>query len=222
MITLPETLEPVQAQAVELAPIPEPSESSRRMNEAMRHLNRWTTGPMLRAGLGPWLGTPIGGYLLLLRARGRRSGVVRETPLSYVIGEGSAWVMASLGVRTQWFRNLQADPQVEVLLPGRVVACRAAEERDPATRRRMLPVFIRGIGAPGRMGGVDPRTATDDEIVDAYDWVPLVRLVPVAGPLVAGPDDPGGSAWMWRQAVVAVLAVGLLRAAVGLARRVLG
>lgn len=138
MITLPETPEPVQSPAVELASIPEPSESSRRMNAAMRHLNHWTTGPLLRAGLGPWLGTPIGGYLVLLRARGRKSGIVRETPLSYVIGEGSAWVMASMGVRTEWFRNLQADPDVEVVLPGRTVACRAAEERDPATRRRMV------------------------------------------------------------------------------------
>ncbi len=185
-----------------LAPPPVPTEATRRMHEVFLKLNRWVAVPLLRAGLGPWIGTPIGGYLLLLRARGRTSGVVRETPLSYFIAEGAAWVCAGFGPTTQWYRNILADPGVEVVLPGRTVACVAEDVRDPEVRSRIIPALVHAVGMPGALGGVDPRHATDEQILEAYGWVPLIRLRPVGSPIAAGPDDPGGTAWIWRQAVV--------------------
>ena len=191
------------------------------MHEAFLKVNRWATVPLLRAGLGPWVGTPIGGYLLLLRARGRASGVVRETPLSYLVAEGAAWVCAGFGPTTQWYRNILADPAVEVVLPGRTIAALAEDVRDPEVRQRMVPALVRAVGMPGAFGGVDPRRATDEHILEAYGWVPLIRLRPHGGPLAAGPDDPGGTAWIWRQAVVIGLTVVIARSSVTLARRVL-
>jgi len=184
-------------------------------------VNRWSMVPLLRAGLGPWIGTPIGGYLLLLRARGRRSGVVRETPLSYVVAEGAAWVCAGIGPSTQWYRNVLADPNVDVVLPGRTIACVARDVRDPAVRRRIMPILVRAIGLPAALGGVDPRRATDEQILDAFDWVPLIRLRPVDAPLAAGPDDPGGTAWIWRQAVIFGLTIAVAKWSFVRARRML-
>jgi len=204
--------------APDLAPPPAPTAASRRTHQVFLKVNRWSTLPLLRAGVGPWLGTPIGGYLLLLRVRGRRSGALREVPLSYLIAEEAAWVCAGMGPGAQWYQNLLADPAVEVVLPGRTVACRAEDVRDPGTRQRIMPALVRALGLPGGLGGVDPRRATDDEILEAYGWVPLISLRPVGGPLVAGPDDPGGTAWMWRQAVVLGLLVAMGRWATGLTR----
>lgn len=205
-----------------LAPAPLPTTASRRLHAAFLALNRWVAVPLLRAGLGAWTGTPIGGYVLLLRTRGRRSGAVREAPLSYLVTEGAAWVCAGFGERTAWYRNAMADPRVEVVLPGRTLACTATDERDPAVRRRVMPALVRAVGLPGMLGGVR-LGASDAEILDAYAWVPLVCLRSIGGPLVAGPDDPGGTAWIWRQLVVVVLALVLvarLRAVVRrLARR---
>jgi hypothetical protein len=45
--------------------------------------------PATRAGLGAWLSTPFGGAMVLLRIRGRKSGLLRETPLNYVIVDGA-------------------------------------------------------------------------------------------------------------------------------------
>jgi deazaflavin-dependent oxidoreductase (nitroreductase family) len=205
-----------------LAPPPPRTEKDRRGQEVFRAVNKWATVPMLRAGLGPWLGTPIGGYLLLLRARGRTSGVVRETPLSYFIAEGAVWVCAGFGPAAQWYRNILADPRVEVVLPARTIVCVAEHVPDPDVRRRMMPALVRAIGLPGALGGVDPRHATDERILEAYGWVPLVRLSPVAGPLAAGPDDPGGTAWIWRQAVVIGLVLVIARTKIGFIGRVLG
>jgi len=210
------------AAATTLAPPPAPTEASRRTHEVFRKVNRWSMVPLLRAGLGPWLGTPIGGYMLLLRVHGRKSGVVRETPLSYFVAEGAAWVCAGFGPTTQWYRNMLADPAVEVVLPGRTIAAIAEEVLDPEVRRRIMPAFVRAVGLPGALGGVDPRHATDEQILEAYGWVPLIRLRPFEGPLAAGPDDPGGTAWIWRQVVVLGLIVIVARWTLGGVRRMLG
>ena len=192
------------------------------MHEVFLKVNRWATVPLLRAGLGPWIGTPVGGYLLLLRARGRTSGVVRETPLSYFVAEGAVWVCAGFGPATQWYRNIQADPAVEVVLPGRTIAAIAEDVRDPDVRRRIVPALVRAVGMPGAFGGVDPRRATDEQILEAYGWVPLIRLRPAEGPLAAGPDDPGGTAWIWRQSVVLLMTAIVARWSFGLLRSMPG
>lgn len=192
------------------------------VSRALKVLNRWFMVPALRLGLGAWVGTPFGGYILLLRVRGRRSGLVRETPLSYFVAEGAVWVMAGFGPRTEWFRNLQADPVVEVWLPGRVLRCRAEEAADPATRARIIPALTRAVGVPGAMVGCNPWTASDERILDLLSWVPLVRLSPVGGPIAAGPDDPGGRAWIWRQGLVLWLTGWLLWAGLRVGRRARG
>jgi deazaflavin-dependent oxidoreductase (nitroreductase family) len=209
-----------------LLPPPEPTARSaaaiRFGRAAFKLLNATTTVPLLRAGLGPWMGTPVGGWLLLLRVRGRTSGLVREIPLSYMVDEGAAWVMAGFGPTTQWYRNLLADPRVEIVLPGRTRRCVAEEVRDPATRRRILPKLVRATGLPGYMSGCDPYRSPAERVLDVTAWVPLIRLRPVGEPLVAGPDDPGGLGWAWRQPIVLIAAFWVGRGAVRVTRRVLG
>ena len=52
------------------------------------------------------------------------------------------------------------------------------------------------------MIGCFPPTATDERILECVSFVPLVRIAPADGSaLAAGPDDPGGLGWAWRQAV---------------------
>ena len=171
------------------------------LRSGFKVLNRRFMIPVHRAGLGAWLSTPIGGYMLLLRVRGRKSGVTRETPLNYLVAEGSVWVVAGFGPRTEWYRNLLADPQVEVWMPAGRHAGIAEEELDPAVRGRILPALMKATGGPAFMIGLNPWTASDEAIVAALAWVPLIRVRPADGPIEAGPDDPGGRNWLWRQAV---------------------
>ena len=202
-----------------LTPLPPLSALAVRwMNRGLKILNRWFMVPAHRYGLGPWIGTPIGGYILLLRVRGRTSGLIRETPLSYLIEDGSAWVLAGFGTRTEWYRNLLVDPRVEIWLPGRVVSCRAVEVTDPAIRDPLLPRLIRATGVPGLLIGCNPWTAPDSRIVEMLRGIPLIRLTPLGEPLVAGPDDPGGRAWLWRQGVVAIGVLAIARLLAGLRR----
>jgi hypothetical protein len=108
-----------------------------------------------------------------------------------------------------------------VLLPGRPpFAARAEEVLDPVVRARIIPSLVRSMSLPGGLIGADPARASDERILELVAWVPLVRLAPADGaPLVAGPDDPGGTAWIWRQALVLVASLLALRGLWGFVRR---
>ena len=111
-------------------------------------------------------------------------------------------MLAGFGPKTEWYRNLLADPHVEVWMPGGRHAGTALEERDPAVRARILPRLVRATGAPAFMIGLNPWSAPDEAVIAALAWVPLIRFRPDDGPLEPGADDPGGHAWIWRQALV--------------------
>jgi deazaflavin-dependent oxidoreductase (nitroreductase family) len=183
---------------------PAPSESSSAPAKAMfKLLNRWFMVPAVHAGLGAWISCPAGGYIILLRVRGRRSGLVRETPLNYVIEDGAAWVLAGFGAGSAWYQNVLADPDVEIVLPGRrPMAAVASDVSSTPIRTRVIPAILRSTIGPSLMSGVNPFTATDEALAGDMSWVPLVRLTPVDEVVEPGPDDPGGRAWIWRQALV--------------------
>jgi deazaflavin-dependent oxidoreductase (nitroreductase family) len=181
------------------------------LRAVINRLNRWLMVPALAAGLGQWVGTPLGGYILLLRTHGRKTGLLREAPLSYLVADGAIWVLAGFGRATNWYRNLLVAPEVDVQLPGRRVRCLAEEVEDDGVRLRIAPRLVRASGLPGALIGCNPWTAPAQRILEQLDGVPLIRLGPVDGPIAAGPDDPGGRAWLWRQSVVVATALAILR-----------
>ncbi len=194
-------------------PLPSPPDEigvvgvlSRTSRTAFRYANRCAMVPFHRAGLAAWLGNPLTGWQLLLTTTGRRSGLRRPTPLGYLVADGAAWVLAGYGPSTLWYRNLVANPEVEVLLPARPpFAARATDTLDPAERARIIPLLVRSMALPGTAIGDLPWRASDQRILELTAWVPLVRLAPAdESALVAGPDDPGGLGWTWRTLAVTV------------------
>ncbi len=176
--------------------------------------------PMHRAGLAEWLGTPIGGYILVLRVRGRRSGVMRETPLSYLVAEGSIWVMAGFG-STDRVVPQSARRRDRGGAPARTaVAAIATEETDAPGRARLLPALARAAGVPGLMIGVNPWTAGDEAVLAALDCDPTrpARSRPRAR------SSPGGRSGRPGMGLApgarARPDVGAVRVAVGRCRRV--
>jgi deazaflavin-dependent oxidoreductase (nitroreductase family) len=194
---------------------PELSPALRALSDAsrtaFRYGNRYGMVPFHRAGLAAWLGNPLTGWQCLLTTTGRRSGLARHTPLGYLVADGAAWVMAGYGPSTLWYRNLLDDPRVTLLLPARPpIAALADETRDPSVRARIIPALARSMVLPGATIGCFPPAATDERILELLAWIPLVRVAPADGSaLAAGPDDPGGFGWVWRQTLVGATIVGL-------------
>ncbi len=162
------------------------------LRHGFRLVNRHVTGPALKAGLGTLLSTSATGSMLLLRTVGRRSGLVRETPLGYAVIDGRVVVVAGYGRRSDWFRNALAHPEVEVVLPGARLRGRAEEITDPDERRAAFRTTIGAMALVGRLtlGDVGAAgTARVDELAEAF---PMLAITPTA--VLPGPFDPGGGA----------------------------
>jgi deazaflavin-dependent oxidoreductase (nitroreductase family) len=187
-----------------------------RLLEPLRRIflvvNRWFAAPAIRAGLGPLLVSPVGGSLLVLRTRGRKSGLVREAPLGYTLVDGAIVVVAGYGRAAHWFRNLEVDPEVEVALPGAVVAGRAEEITEPAAWERAFRQLIAHMGPVGGMTVPGLAAATPERIAELRAAFPVVRIMPTA--MRSGPYDPGGRFWVLSSAAW----VGLLALLVRLPR----
>jgi deazaflavin-dependent oxidoreductase (nitroreductase family) len=163
------------------------------LRAGFRVANRRLTVPVLDHGLGPLLGTPLTGSILVLRTTGRTSGLVRETPLGYVVLDGRVVVVAGYGRACHWFRNAVANPEVEVALPGAVLAGRAQEIVDPGERRRAMRAVAAAFGVIGRATLGDVEHADDARVDRLADSLPLLAVTPTA--VLPGPYDPGGTFW---------------------------
>ena len=65
------------------------------------------------------LGSLVGRFVLLLATTGRKSGLPRVTPLQYDEVDGIIYVGSARGVKADWYRNLVANPNVEVTVGSR-------------------------------------------------------------------------------------------------------
>lgn len=166
------------------------------------HLNRYFMVPAFRLGLGSWIGNPLAGYIAVLRTRGRKTGLPRHAPLNYAILDGSVYVVSGWGTGADWYRNLQADPRVDLLLPGRTIGGRAETVTDPGEILRAGRQVLLASGFAAYVAGVDPRRITDEDLGHRLADIPVVRIRPT-GP-GAGPHDPGGRAWIAKFAMLSL------------------
>jgi deazaflavin-dependent oxidoreductase (nitroreductase family) len=89
----------------------------------------------------------------LLETTGRVSGLPRRTPVGGRRVGGSFWLVSEFGDRSQYVRNIRADPRVRVRLRGRWYPATAhlLPDDDPVARLRALPRFnsaaVRAFGA---------------------------------------------------------------------------
>jgi deazaflavin-dependent oxidoreductase (nitroreductase family) len=189
------------------------------MHDAFLRVNRWVAVPALRAGLGPLFSTPVLGSLMLLRTTGRKSGLPRDAPLGYAIVDGCVYCVAGFGTETQWFRNVLADPVVEVVLPTATFRGVAEEVTEPDEWTRAFRALMTNMGPIGRATAGDVRDVPDDRLREMGRGLPVVRIRPTG--IGSGPADPGGLAWIPIQAAVTVASLWLAAKTVRLAGRAL-
>jgi deazaflavin-dependent oxidoreductase (nitroreductase family) len=79
-------------------------------------------------GLGPI----IGGFIVLLTTTGRKSGKKRVTPLQYEKIGADYYLGAARGLKADWVRNIQSNPQVELRVGAKHVQATAEIVTDPS------------------------------------------------------------------------------------------
>jgi deazaflavin-dependent oxidoreductase (nitroreductase family) len=165
------------------------------LRHVFRFLNRYFMVPMFRLGFGPFMGNPFSGYIMVLKTTGRKSGQIRYSPVNYAIQNGDLFCMAGWGKVSDWFRNILADPNIEVIHPDGPLAGICELVTDPGERIVLFRKILRNAGFAGFLDGFNPITITDEELQRRMAELPLIRIHPTG--LGNGPMDPGGLAWLW-------------------------
>lgn len=91
-----------------------------------------------------WVANPVARLVpsqTLLETTGRKSGEPRRTPLGGRLIGNQFWLVSEFGDRSQYVRNIQADPRVRIRLHGqwRSGTAYLLPDDDPRARLRSLP-----------------------------------------------------------------------------------
>lgn len=150
-----------------------------------------------RLGLGPVLNVwpSVGGRIMVLGHKGRRSGLTHRTPLNYALIDGDVLCTAGFGSGTDWYRNLMADPVVEVWLPGARWSGVAEDVTDRAESLGWMRQVLIGSGFAAWLAGIHPRSDSDVKLAGLTAGYRLIRIRRVAD--LTGPGGPGDLPWVW-------------------------
>lgn len=133
---------------------------------------------LVAAGRGP------ARVVLVLTTTGRKSGLPRQTPLQYEQVNEDYYIASARGPGADWFRNLQSEPRVEVLVNGRKFPAQAEAVTDPIKIADFLALRLerhpRMVGLIMRLEGFPLRyTRADLEKFAAGKALAILHPIPV-------------------------------------------
>jgi deazaflavin-dependent oxidoreductase (nitroreductase family) len=133
----------------------------RRSTRRNKHVLNPLMRVLLRGGLFP-------GTYALLETVGRRSGTRRLTPVGCGRDGDTVWLVSEHGMRSDYVRNLAAEPSVRVRLGRRWHTGTAAvlPDDDPLARRVLID---RSNGLMGRLDGAIFRSNVTDGMTVRVD-----------------------------------------------------
>jgi deazaflavin-dependent oxidoreductase (nitroreductase family) len=172
-------------------------------------LNKFFMVPVFRLGFGPFFGNPLTGYIMVLKAIGRKSGKVRYAPVSYAIQNGKVYCISAGRRQSDWYLNLMHTPDVEIILPAGAIHGHVEEETDEATRLHVVRLVLKNAGFAGFFEGYNPFTISEGELAKRISDLPVLRIKPIG--IANGASDPGGWAWVWSFVITLLIIILILR-----------
>jgi len=124
------------------------------------------------------LGGLIGKHTLLLTTTGRRTGRPRVVPLDYQREGDTLCLIVEQGTRSAWYRNLVANPEVEVQVGSREMRGVAVPLTDPQEKAHVLKLFVRRSDRLAERYYGIPRGASDEELLQLAPQRAVVAVQP--------------------------------------------
>jgi deazaflavin-dependent oxidoreductase (nitroreductase family) len=163
-----------------------------------------------RLGLGGYgNNTRWGGSIMVISHTGRKSGLLRRTPLNYAIVDGEIYCTAGFGAGADWYRNILKNPRVEVWLPDSRWAGIAVDASQAQNRAEILRRVLIASGFAAPLFGVNPGKLSNGQLEEILYNYRLVRIQRTEA--LTGPGGPGDLAWVWPVSTFVLLGVLLLR-----------
>ncbi len=178
--------------------------------QLFKFANRWML-LLWRLGLGNFGNLPETSQVMVLTHTGRKSGLRRRTPVNYTVIDDAIYCTAGFGSTADWYKNIIADPQVEVWLRDGWWAGVAEEvaDDDPQRLQLMRHVLIASGFAAPLFTGMNPKTIDDGALAQVTASYRLIRIR--RNVALTGPGGPGDLAWLWPVATFVLLGLLLRR-----------
>jgi len=167
-----------------------------KLRQGFKILNRFMLC-MWRLGLGSWINfcPKVVGRIMVIIHTGRKTGLRRQTPVNYALVDGQLYCIAGFGGISDWYRNILANPQVEVWLPDGWWSGVADEVQDPEARLPLLRQVLVASGFAAFAAGINPYTLSDEQLAQISQ--PYILLHIRRTEARAGAGGPGELAWVW-------------------------
>jgi hypothetical protein len=127
--------------------------------------------------------------------------------VNYAIHQGAIWCISGGRKTSDWYKNLLATPDIEVILPGGAVFGHVSEEKEPETRRIVIRQVLKNAGFAGFFEGYNPWKISDEELLTKIGDLPLLKITPIG--IGSSASDPKGWAWI-TMLILAALVILLL------------
>ncbi|WP_420643584.1 nitroreductase family deazaflavin-dependent oxidoreductase [Candidatus Leptofilum sp.] len=183
-------------------------QSEQTMRQVFRRFNHFML-LMWRLGLARFINIwpDKGGRIMVIQHIGHKTGKVRQTPVNYAETNGEIYCTAGFGKISHWYRNLLAQPDVEIWLPDGRFHAHAQDITDQPDALPILRQVLINSGFAAPAAGVHPKTMTDEELATATASYRLIRFTKTQP--AAGKAD---LLWVWPVLVAILLGiVGLKR-----------
>jgi deazaflavin-dependent oxidoreductase (nitroreductase family) len=141
-----------------------------------RFVNRFIVVPAFRRGWGRIISNSLTGDIMVHGITGRRTGKIRYTPVSYARIGPNIYCYQGKETKGQWYLNLLANPEVEVLLPGGRFSGHGEEVHDAAEKLQAIRQILHCSGLNRSMYGFDPEAATDEVVTEKTGDIPVIRV----------------------------------------------
>ncbi|MEN8171783.1 MAG: nitroreductase family deazaflavin-dependent oxidoreductase [Chloroflexota bacterium] len=178
------------------------------IEEKLRHYFKYLNVFMIwmwRLGLGWMLNIwpDVFGRIMVITHTGRKSGHRYQTPVNYTIIDGDIYCTAGFGADADWFRNLIADPQVEIWLPDGWWWGVAEDISDCDGRLPILREVLIASGFAAYLAGINPRKMDHQTLSTLTAPYRLIRIQRAEAR--TGANGPGDLAWIWPLATLLLL-----------------
>lgn len=155
--------------------------SSKQMNALRRvfhALNHFMVF-MWKIGLGKAINIwPAGfGRIMVIQHRGRKSGKEYLTPVNYAMVDGEIYCTAGFGSVSDWYRNMLANPNIELWLPEGKHKARAEDISDSPKRLSLLRQVIIASGFAGSLFGINPKKLNDEQLESVSKEYRLIHFI---------------------------------------------
>ncbi len=166
---------------------------------------------MWRTGLGPVLNAmpPEFGRYIVLHHTGRKSGLRRSTPVNYAEVDGALYVTAGFGAGSQWYKNIMANPHIDIWMTDGWFEADAEDITDSADRLALMRTVLKASGFASKAAGINPHTISDADLDTATAEYRLLKLT--RGTRLSGEGSPGDLMWVWGALAGAFVVLALLK-----------